>query len=85
MILMIFFVSLQEVVAVSTFGQLFYYTLANASDVRLRQASGKSLVLPALGTISCLSLLIFIFFTSLYAWIAGLIAAVGVVYYIFRK
>jgi APA family basic amino acid/polyamine antiporter len=86
MILMIFFVSLQEVVAVSTFGQLFYYTLANVSDVRLRQASGKSLVLPALGAISCLGLLAFLFFTSPYAWAAGLmVAAVGVVYYIFRK
>ena len=84
MILMIFFAGLKEVVAVSTFGQLFYYTLANVSDMRLRQEKGKSLVLPALATTSCLGLLAFLFFTSPYAWAVGIIVvAIGAVYYTF--
>lgn len=85
-IITILFVGLQEVVAVSAFGQLFYYALANISDMRLKRERGKSIVLPALGTISCLSLLAFLFFTSPYAWAMGsIILAMGVIYYAFRR
>ncbi len=41
--------------------------MANISDLRLRREGGKRLVLPALGTTSCLGLLAFLFFTSPYA------------------
>jgi basic amino acid/polyamine antiporter, APA family len=76
-----------RVVAVSTFGQLVYYALANISDLRLRSQKGvRKKMVPMLGTISCLGLLAFLFFLSPESWIAGAVGLVsGGAYYLLRR
>ena len=82
MILLASLVNLENVVAASTFGQLFYYSLANISDIKLRLRRRERLFLPALGAISCLTLLAFLFFIAPYAWALGIIQVViGGIYY----
>ena len=85
MALLVLLTDLERVVAVSTFGLLFYYFLANVSDAKLRSMKSKSLVLPILGATSCLALLAFLLFTSPYAWVLGIIMlATGAAYYMAR-
>ena len=87
MALLVLIIDLSKVVAISTFALLFYYFFANLSALRLKDE--KRLYprfVPILGTASCLTLLVFIFFASTQAWIigiAGLIA--GVIYYAAKK
>jgi len=87
MALLVLFIDLAKVVAISTFAMLFYYTIANVSALRLKTQKRKyPLVVPASGTATCLALLIFILFVSPQAWglgVAGL--AAGAIYYIFYK
>mgnify|MGYP001032598570 CR=1 FL=1 len=67
--LLALFADLSKVVAISTFALLFYYTLANVSALKLKVK--KRLYprsVPALGTITCLALMIFI---PLEAWSIG--------------
>jgi APA family basic amino acid/polyamine antiporter len=75
---------LTRVVALSTFGQLVYYALANISDLRLRSQKGvRKKMVPMLGAVSCLGLLVFLFFISPESWIAGLAGLIlGSAYYI---
>ena len=75
---------LTRVVALSTFGQLFYYALANISDLRLRSQKGvHEKTVPILGSVSCLGLLVFLFFISPESWIAGLAGLIlGSAYYL---
>jgi APA family basic amino acid/polyamine antiporter len=84
--LLVLLTDLEKVVAVSTFGLLFYYLLANVSDARLRLLGSKSLLLPVLGATSCLALLAFLLLTSPYAWAMGIIAlSAGGVYYMVKS
>jgi len=87
MTLLVLFIDLTKVVAISTFAMLFYYAIANISALRLKaQKRVYPSVAPALGTTTCLALLVFILFTSPQAWIigvAGLIA--GAICYIVKK
>jgi basic amino acid/polyamine antiporter, APA family len=86
MAVLVLLIDLERVVAVSTFGLLFYYFLANVSDAKLRSMESKSLVLPSLGATSCLALLAFLLFTSPYVWALGiLILAGGGIYYTTRS
>jgi len=72
MTLLVLFIDLTGVVAVSTFASLFYYALANVSALRLKaQKRLYSRIVPALGTATCLALLVFILFASSQAWITG--------------
>jgi APA family basic amino acid/polyamine antiporter len=87
MALLVLFVDLTKVVAISTFATLFYYSIANIAALRLK---GKSRlypsIVPVLGIATCLVLLFFIFFTSpqtLDFGVAGL--AIGAIYYIIAK
>ncbi|MGA9099138.1 MAG: amino acid permease [Methanotrichaceae archaeon] len=87
MILLVLSINLTGVVAISTFGQLAYYSLANISDLKLRskkEIRGKTV--PILGSASCLGLLVFLFFISKEAWIAGIAGLVlGGAYYLFKN
>jgi APA family basic amino acid/polyamine antiporter len=86
MALLVLLTGLEKVVAVSTFGTLFYYLLANISDAKLRLLESKNLLLPVLGATSCLALLVFLLLTSPYAWALGIIAlSVGGVYYMVKS
>ncbi len=80
-------VDLSRVIAISTFALLFYYALANVSALRLKvQKRLYPRFVPALGTATCLALLVFILFASPQAWIIGVIGlAVGAIYYMAKK
>jgi len=87
MTLLVLFIDLTRVVTISTFALLFYYTMANVSALRLKiQKRLYSRIVPILGAATCITLLIFILFASLQAWIigvAGLIA--GAIYYMAKQ
>jgi APA family basic amino acid/polyamine antiporter len=87
MILLVLFVDLQSVVAVSTFALLFWYIFANASAFRLK--TEKRLFprfLPLLGLATCLTLFVAVLFLAPTAWIIGIVClAAGTIYYRVRK
>jgi APA family basic amino acid/polyamine antiporter len=87
MALLVLFIDLSSVVAISTFAMLFYYGSANISALRLQKEKRMyPNVVPALGVITCLSLLGIILFISPQAWtigLAGLLA--GAVYYFAKQ
>lgn len=72
MALLVLFINLTKVVAISTFAMLFYYSIANVSALRLKaQKRLYPQVVPTLGTATCLILLVFILFVSPQAWDLG--------------
>ncbi|MEM3578015.1 MAG: amino acid permease [Candidatus Bathyarchaeia archaeon] len=87
MALLVLFVDLSSVVAISTFALLFYYAMANVSALKINVQGRLYLrVIPVLGVLTCAALAVFILFVSPQAWIvgaAGLLA--GMVYYFARK
>lgn len=87
MALLVLFVDLSSVVAISTFALLFYYTMANVSALKLKVKNRLyPRFIPVLGVLTCVALSIFILLVSPQAWIigaAGLTA--GVIYYFARK
>jgi APA family basic amino acid/polyamine antiporter len=87
MTLLVLLTDLTKVVAISTFALLFYYTLANASAIRLKvQKRLYPRFVPVLGAITCLALLIFILFASPQAWIIGAAGlATGMICYWAKK
>jgi len=87
MALLVLFIDLAKVVAISTFAMLFYYAVANVSALRLKaQKRLYPSIVPALGTATCLGLLVFILFVSPQAWDLGAAGlAAGAIYYIIKK
>lgn len=87
MTLLVLFIDLSKVVAISSFAMLFFYTLANTSALRLKtQKRIYSKILSATGAISCIALLVFELIASLQSWIIGTLALlVGAVYYVAKK
>ncbi len=87
MALLALFIDLTKVVVISTFAQLFYYAIANLSALRLKkQKRVYPLIVPALGTATCLILLVFVLFISPQAVVIGVAGlATGAVYYIIKK
>jgi APA family basic amino acid/polyamine antiporter len=83
MALLVLFIDLTQVVAISTFALLFYYAFANVSALRLKvQKRLYPQFVPILGTTTCLALLIFILFASPEAWIIGVAGlTAGATYY----
>jgi len=83
MIMLILFVDLKRVVAISNFALLFYYALANVSALRLKTDSRMyPKIVPLFGAVSCITLLIFSLFALPQAWMVGVATlAVGMVYY----
>jgi APA family basic amino acid/polyamine antiporter len=84
MALLVLFMDLTKVVAISTFATLFYYCIANIAALRLRRQNRLyPKIVPILGIATCLAFLIFIFFISpqsLDLGIVGLLA--GTIYFI---
>jgi APA family basic amino acid/polyamine antiporter len=87
MALLVLFVDLTQVVAISTFAILFYYAIANTAAFKLKTENRRChKLVNALGLGTCLLLLVFILFASTQAWITGLICLIaGAVYYGARK
>ena len=78
---------LTGVVAVSTFGALFYYAFTNASALKLKTEKRRChRLVPLVGLGTCIVLLVFILFAATQALIIGVICLMaGAVYYGFRK
>jgi APA family basic amino acid/polyamine antiporter len=87
MVLLVLFVNLTSVVAISTFAQLFYYIVANVSALRMDAQKRKyPVVVPVLGAVTCFALLVFVLFISPETWLIGIAAlALGAAYYIIKK
>lgn len=87
MVLLVLFVNLKNVVAISIFAQLFYYIVANVSALRMDAQKRKyPAIVPALGAATCLALLVFALFISLETWLMGIAAlAIGAAYYLIKK
>jgi APA family basic amino acid/polyamine antiporter len=83
MALLVLFVDLTQVVAVSTFAILFYYAIANLAAFKLHSANRRyHKLVHALGLTSCLVFLAFSIFASTQAWIVGIVClAAGAVAY----
>jgi APA family basic amino acid/polyamine antiporter len=87
MTLLVLLIDLSEVVAISSFAMLFFYTLANVSALRLKtEKRAYPRILPAIGAAFCLALLTFELFASLQSWIIGTVCLlVGAVYYVAKQ
>ena len=83
MALLVLFFDLRGVVAVSTFGALFYYAVTNAAALRLKTEKRRyNRLFPAVGLATCLVLLAFILFVATQAWIVGVVClTAGAAYY----
>jgi APA family basic amino acid/polyamine antiporter len=79
MAVFVLFLSLDKVVAVSTFAQLFYYGAANAAALRLKPADARyPRAVPVAGLAACIVLLAFVLFASPQGWAIGVLSfAVG--------
>ena len=87
MAVLVLFFDLTGVVAISTFGALFYYALTNASALRLKTEKRRyHKLVPIVGLGTCVVLLVFILFVATQAWIIGGISLIiGAVYYGAKK
>jgi APA family basic amino acid/polyamine antiporter len=87
MALLVLFVDLTQVVAISTFAILFYYAVANTAAFKLKTKNRRyHKTVHAVGLGTCLLLLAFILFASTQAWITGVICLIaGAIYYGARK
>ena len=81
-------VNLTQVVAISTFASLFYYTMANFSALKIRPGERRyPSIIPALGALSCIAFLIWSLFEAPDAWIVGGISLdhAGIVFYLLKR
>jgi basic amino acid/polyamine antiporter, APA family len=86
MVVLVLFVDLTRVVAISTFALLFNYSITNISAFRMKLKLKLRRILPLLGLTTCLMLLVFILFASPEAWLVGIIFLfIGTIYYTVRK
>jgi APA family basic amino acid/polyamine antiporter len=87
MAVLVLFFDLTGVVAVSTFGALFYYALTNAAALKLKPEKRRyHRLVPIVGLGTCIVLLAFILFAATQAWIIGVICLfAGAAYYEIRK
>ena len=89
MAVLVLFVDLTRVVAISTFALLFYYSITNVAAFKMKANHKRHKVMPLLGLATCLMLLVFILFASpqtSQAWVVGVVfLIVGTVYYAVRK
>ncbi len=86
MAVLVLFVDLTRVVAVSTFALLFTYSITNISVFKLKENHTRHKVLPLIGLATCLMLLTFILLASPQAWIFGVAFLIaGTIYYVAWK
>jgi APA family basic amino acid/polyamine antiporter len=87
MAVLVLFFDLTGVVAVSTFGALFYYAFTNAAALKLKTEKRRyHRLVPILGLGTCIVLLAFILFAATQAWIIGGVCLIaGAVYYGAKK
>lgn len=86
MAVLVLFVDLTRVVAISTFALLFNYSITNISAYKLKNGAKRWRFLPLLGLATCLMLLVFILFATPEAWLAGIVFLLaGLVYFVLRQ
>jgi APA family basic amino acid/polyamine antiporter len=86
MAVLVLFVDLNRVVAISTFALLFNYSVTNIAAYKLKTDHKRSRGMPLLGLATCILLLAFILLASTDAWLIGVVfLVVGTVYYAVRK
>ena len=87
MAVLVLFVDLTRVVAISTFALLFNYSITNIAAFKLKNGvSSMARFMPLLGLATCILLLAFILFASPEAWLVGLIFLIaGTAYYVVQK
>ena len=88
MTVLVLFVDLTRVVAISTFALLFYYSTTNLAALKLKNGNGswRQKVVPLLGLATCLLLFMFVFFASPQTWLVGVFFLfAGSAYYVVRK
>jgi APA family basic amino acid/polyamine antiporter len=87
MAVLVLFFDLTGVVAVSTFGALFYYAFTNTAALKLKTEKRRyHRLVPLVGLGTCTVLLAFILFAAPQAWIIGVICLiVGALYYGAKK
>jgi basic amino acid/polyamine antiporter, APA family len=86
MAVLVLFVDLTRVVAVSTFALLFTYSVTNISVFKLKENYRRHKVLPILGLSTCIMLLGFILLASPQAWVIGVgFLIAGTIYYALWK
>jgi len=87
MAVLVLFFDLTGVVAVSTFGALFYYAFTNAAALKLKTEKRRhNKLVPIVGLATCIVLLAFILFAATEAWIiGGACLTVGAAYYGAKK
>lgn len=87
MALLALFADLSGIVVVSSFGLLFFYTLANVSALRLKtEKRAYPRILPAVGAVTCLAMLVFLLFASSQSWMVGTaILLMGTAYYVAKQ
>jgi APA family basic amino acid/polyamine antiporter len=87
MAVLVLFFDLTGVVAVSTFGALFYYAFTNAAALKLKTEKRRyHRMVPLVGLGTCTVLLAFILFAAPQAWIIGGVCLIaGAVYYGAKK
>lgn len=87
MAVLVLFVDLTRVVAISTFALLFNYSVTNIAAFKLKNGgTRRSKIIPLLGLATCILLLAFILLASTDAWLVGIVfLIVGTVYYAARK
>lgn len=86
MAVLVLFVDLTRVVAISTFALLFNYSITNIAAFKLKTERRWRRFMPLLGLATCLMLLTFILLASPDTWVIGVIFLVaGTVYYAVQK
>jgi APA family basic amino acid/polyamine antiporter len=86
MAVLVLFVDLNRVVAISTFALLFNYSITNVAAFKLKNGRSWRRFVPLLGLATCLMLLAFVLFASPEAWLVGVVfLAAGTAYYVVQK
>ncbi len=86
MAVLVLFVDLTQVVAISTFALVFTYCITNIAAYKLKNGSTKRRILPLAALVTCLMLLVFLLFASTQAWIIGVaFLLAGTVYYLILR
>ncbi len=87
MAVLVLFVDLTSVVALSTFSLLFYYTITNISAYKLKTTTRRyHKVISLIGLATCILLMTAVIFEAIYSAVIGVtFLALGVIYYQAKK
>jgi basic amino acid/polyamine antiporter, APA family len=86
MAVLVLFVDLTQVVAISTFALVFTYCVTNVAAYKLKNGNRRWRFLPLVALATCIMLLGFLLFASPQSWIIGVAFLIaGSIYYVIRR